>query len=1074
MSKKVLSLVLALVMVLGTFGTAFAASFPDTVETVFDGAVDRLSLLEILEGYPDGTFKPENQITRAEFAAVAVRAKGLEDAANAAKGLATGFTDVAPAPAHWAAGYVGTAARLGIVNGVGGGLFAPEAPVKYEEAITMIVRALGYEPSAQAKGGYPYGYLIVANEIGLLDQVKGTQGTPATRGTVAQITDNALEIPKMIQVGFGADAKWVVSGSKEHGTDAEAQYLLHDLGVDEIKGHVTNTLRTKSTVKADEVEINGVKYDIAEGVDTDAVLGVGVTAWSKNDVVFSITVGYKIKSAGKDIVFSKDQVIYDRIVAADTTDDEAYLYKLDDEYDWANKARIFVNNEDVDAEDIPDRAYGRFVLNEDDEVEFAYLFDVEASNTGLVTEIDKTDLDYVNLNADDDVLALDDAEEIYVFNKDLSAAKLDDIKANTAVFYHVDEDDNYFIIISDETVEGTLEAVRVRDSRITVEGTNVKFEQDHSIYSLDDQEEYEVLTNFEDIEEYVDEEVTVYLNLVGDTLALVTDTEATTSKMYGVATWLTSARNPVLSVYTQEGKEVDYTFEETDDITATFKGLFTNGEPKDVVAVGFKVNKDGEIREKSFEYESDEYDFNKADNKKYGSYNGKNLYITEDTVVLQAYNKDAKLKPSVIKYANIINKAVDTDNGAVVLLDKGSDLALLIFSEPAFLAVDDAEYGVVTSDPTVRGTTYRAEIDVFGKGKETYVISKTEDAKALRTGDLIEFRLNDKGEVLVDAEVDFRTDRDKATVYETVSSKSGNYITTNRDTYRRTTDTVIYSATKSGGFGSASNYSRIDKNSVLLLIANSDDELKVVLDITAYRDGKPVTTPTEATGVVTYITATAGSEAIEVETNGKVVEYKLTGAARDLVSQVVVGDEVTLVFTEGRLTGITVVKSAVSKAKAALTTDITAATTLHAAAVEGADNDQYASGSKATLNTAISAANTVATATSPKSTQAEIDAAKTTLAAAVTTFKAGKVHTAGDKTALQAAWDEADALHTAAVEGITAGTYPLGTKAILKAANDAAKVHLDKVTPSPSAETLATALADLNEVVTAFKANINK
>ena len=59
----------------------------------------------------------------------------------------------------------------------------------------MLVRALGYEASAQTKGGYPYGYLIVANEIGLLDEVKGTQGAPASRGIVAQMTDNALEIP---------------------------------------------------------------------------------------------------------------------------------------------------------------------------------------------------------------------------------------------------------------------------------------------------------------------------------------------------------------------------------------------------------------------------------------------------------------------------------------------------------------------------------------------------------------------------------------------------------------------------------------------------------------------------------------------------------------------------------------------------------------------------------------------------------------------------------------------------------------------------------------------------------------
>lgn len=854
--KKVLSLVLALAMVLGSFSFVSAAPMSDVTEPVLKKAVDRLSLLEVLTGYPDGTFKPEQTITRAEFAAVAVRVKGLEDAANAAKGLATGFTDVAPT--FWASGYVGTAGKLGIVNGVGNGLFAPNAPVKYEEAITMIVRALGYEAEAQVKGGYPYGYLIVANDRGLLDDVKGTQGTPASRGIVAQITDNALEIPKMIQVGFGSDAKWVVSGSAEHGDDAVAQYLLHDLGVKEIKGHVTNTFRTKSTVKADEVEINNVKYDIAEGVDTDAVLGTGVTAWAKDDVVFSISLGYKIRTAGKDIVFDEDQVIYDRIVAKDTNDDEAYLYKLDDEYDWANKARVFVNNEDVDAEDIPDRAYGRFVLNEDDEIEFAYLFDIELSDTGLVTEIDKTDLDYVNLNADDDNLALDDAEEIYVFNKDLSAASLDDIKEDTAVFYWIDEDDNYYIVALNETAEGTLEAVRVRDSRITVEGNNFKFEEDYSIYSLDDKDEYELLVDFEDIEDYVDEDVIVYLNLVGDAIALVTDTEATTSKIYGVATWLTSQRNPVLSVYTQEGKEVDYTFEETDDIKAEFKGLFPAGEPTNVVGVGFRVNKDGEIKEDSFEYSTTQQRFNKDDNKKYGAYNAENLYITEDTVVLKAFNSTGKLKPSVIKYENIINKEVKTDNKAVRILvkDKGNDLALLVFTESAFQAVDDTEYGIVTSDPTVRGTTYRAEIDVYGKGKETYVISKTDDAKALRTGDLVAFRLNDKGEVLVDAEVDFRTNRDKVSVYEKVSSKSGDFITTNADTYRRTTDTVIYAATKSGALGSTSNYSRIAKDSILLLIADSDDELKAVLDITAYREGKTASDDVTVTGVVTHLTTT--------------------------------------------------------------------------------------------------------------------------------------------------------------------------------------------------------------------------
>ena len=89
MSKKVLALVLALVMVLGSFSFVSAASYDDVTGTTYEDAVARLSLLGVLEGYPDGSFKPEGEITRAEFAAVAVRAKGLANAAKVAEGSST-------------------------------------------------------------------------------------------------------------------------------------------------------------------------------------------------------------------------------------------------------------------------------------------------------------------------------------------------------------------------------------------------------------------------------------------------------------------------------------------------------------------------------------------------------------------------------------------------------------------------------------------------------------------------------------------------------------------------------------------------------------------------------------------------------------------------------------------------------------------------------------------------------------------------------------------------------------------------------------------------------------------------
>ena len=340
MSKKVLSLVLALVMVLGSFSFVSAAKYDDVTGTTYEEAVDRLSLLGILEGYPDGKFLPDGEITRAEFAAVAIRAKGLKATAEAAQGLPTGFTDVPGT--FWASGIIGTAGKLGIVNGVGNGLFAPQAPVKYEEAITMLVRALGYEPSAQAKGGYPYGYLIVANEVGLLDAVKGTQGAPATRGSVAQMTDNALEIEMMIQVGYGTDTKWVVSGTE----DTDEKYLLDELGFDSVTGRVTDVKSNKKGITVtvedeDEQKRLGkksVSIDVPEGFDTYEVEGLETKFWYRDGLVIA-----KVQQEAK----------FD---AVEVDKDELTLIAEDENYEVAKNAILRLDGKKVDQDEFENAA----------------------------------------------------------------------------------------------------------------------------------------------------------------------------------------------------------------------------------------------------------------------------------------------------------------------------------------------------------------------------------------------------------------------------------------------------------------------------------------------------------------------------------------------------------------------------------------------------------------------------------------------------------------------------------------------------------------------------------------------
>jgi len=498
-SKRLLSLVLALAMILGTFSFVSAAS--DIEGTVYEDAVDRLSLLNVLQGYPDGTFKPDNQITRAEFAAVAVRIKGLEDAANATKGLATGFIDV-PA-SHWASGYVGTAAKLGIVNGIGNNLFAPEAPVKYEEAITMIVRALGYEPAAKAKGGYPYGYIIVANEVGLLDDVKGVQGLPAVRGVVAQIADNALEIPLMIQVGFGTDAKYVVSGSKEHGDNAEEKYLLDEMGFDYIKGRVesVSSKNNKITVKPKEGKAQTLKVE--KGFDFYEVEGRTVKFWHKNDSV----IVYALKD---EVKF--DAVKYDEKV-------KVKLLTADEKYDVAKDAYLELNGDKVDVKDFT-ADYAKMVFNDDNEIVWAQGY--KLNGFILVKEV-----------KDNIVYNYDNYDELKVKGfkvvADGKTIGIDGLEEGDILFYNTSKE---FAVAYNNAVEGELERVYT-DLGFRLEGKAYERSGLGYIY-YDDGKVGDVTEKI--LTDLLDEKVavTAFLDFAGKAVIIEGEVSTVGSSAYGV------------------------------------------------------------------------------------------------------------------------------------------------------------------------------------------------------------------------------------------------------------------------------------------------------------------------------------------------------------------------------------------------------------------------------------------------------------------------------------------------------------------------------------------------------------
>ena len=197
--KKLLTILLAVILTVAFSVNGLAISFTDVADSSpYYKAISTMAALGLLVGDEDGAFRPNDTITRAEFAAVITRTLGMEDIAAGASSASI-FTDMTTnGMDHWATGYVRVAYDRKIILGMGDGTFAPDSPVTYEQAVKMIVCALGREAGALEKGGWPSGYILEASDINITQNATmSPSSAPAPRGIVAQLVYNSLEVKLM-------------------------------------------------------------------------------------------------------------------------------------------------------------------------------------------------------------------------------------------------------------------------------------------------------------------------------------------------------------------------------------------------------------------------------------------------------------------------------------------------------------------------------------------------------------------------------------------------------------------------------------------------------------------------------------------------------------------------------------------------------------------------------------------------------------------------------------------------------------------------------------------------------------
>ena len=121
-------------------------------------AVSLLGKLGIVTGREEGKYFPDASLTRAEMVTILLRVFGQDEYTGTFK-----FDDVADS--HWAYKNVMMAYGMKIVNGTSATTFSPDLALTYEQAVKMVVAALGYTPMAEQNGGYPSGFIMIAERI---------------------------------------------------------------------------------------------------------------------------------------------------------------------------------------------------------------------------------------------------------------------------------------------------------------------------------------------------------------------------------------------------------------------------------------------------------------------------------------------------------------------------------------------------------------------------------------------------------------------------------------------------------------------------------------------------------------------------------------------------------------------------------------------------------------------------------------------------------------------------------------------------------------------------------------------
>ena len=767
--KKVLSLVLCVAMMLSVMVVGAGAAFSDQSKIKNTEAVDACTALNIIGGYPDGSFKPEGNITRAEVTKmICVALNGGKNPAVSTNTTPT-FSDVRNnANAAWAEGYIESCAAQGIVSGVGGGKFAPNGNVTGVQLAKMLLVSLGYKSENEGFTGNAW-----ATNVNVRAAQKGLYVGLESMDTNAAITrDNAAQMVWNALNAYEVEYKTTLVTDKNG--QLSSQITLQDKVVGSTNDKIT-LMEDKYDAKTfvGTFEGNSKVLSLKDGqiqvTDNDAARD------AQDEAIF--TYNLDLKYIGEEVkVLYKDNVndgqkgklddkdtIYGVYVTGGTSVINATLNDIDDDYDTAEKVSVNDKNYKV-AKD------GKVVTN---------LVNATAGSAWSTKATGKTAIENLHhVNGDTVKFVLNDSNEIisaYVTKTDLykvtavsgkkvslagigtvdtaendstvySGIAKDDVVAVTALYYGVKDTDNAtYVITKAESVTGKVTGY-AGTKNVTMDGKTYKFYNETSLKTNLTDDSVAGFTTDD-----VDDSFTLYLvngyvraAQKGDedmnNYAIVTDRDTD-----GILD--SSFKEPKVELVLADGSKKtvilhkDSKIYSTNNVTTptnTYTNTSDNVSDLEVnQLVKYTVMSNGQYKIEEcgvYVKPTSSAELYNKDTKAFNS------TVTDGNCVLFYTNSSNEMKASNIRNLNTFSSVANKTYASVTNSDGKVVAAFIDMGSKPSGSANETLYGIVTGDGTVTnkdGDTYT--MYNIWTGKDTVVYVDGDDQGSLNKGDLVSF-----------------------------------------------------------------------------------------------------------------------------------------------------------------------------------------------------------------------------------------------------------------------------------------------------------------------------------------------